>query len=724
MKNFYLKCTFGIALAFLASCAEVDLVDYQVEKPLSIETQEELNSLETLKTYLTDPSFKLGAGTSISTYNNKGAMFMLTNTNFQEVTAGYGMKHGAVVNAVGELNLGAVSEFIENTQEQGLTVYGHTLMWHSNQNAEFLNSTIAPIIIPATAGPAYDILGANDFETDDASNYTKPNGNSTFSFTADGQGAEANGRALVVKNDQVRTNDYESQMFFTFSEPTSVGDVYRLNLQIKSDDPATVATQAQTAPGSYKFYDFFGQLNFTTEWTTISKEITINESTAGCNTIAFNLGATATSYYFDNIEVAKFNPSGGGGPAYEALVDKSFEPDDDTSNYQSNGPNAVFSFTADGTGYENQGRALKITNDAVRTNDYDSQLFVVFPKTTEVGLKYRLEMDIRSDAPATIPTQAHTTPGGYKHYDFFGAISTTSEWKHIDVERTIAENTSGCTTIAFNLGSTATSYYVDNLKVSWFNVDAGGETIIEKTPEEKRDTLTYHLDKWISGIMEVSKSNTHAWDVVNEPMDDGNPYELKTAAGRSEIAADEFFWQDYLGKDYGVLAFKMAAMYGNPDDVLFINDYNLEYNLDKCKGIIAYAKYIEDNGGRVDGIGTQMHINIDSDRAKITEMLQLLAATGKMIKISELDIGVGVKTTEATEELYLEQAEMYAFVLKEYFSIIPKDQQYGITIWSPADSPENSSWRAGEPIGLWTEGLSRKLAYKGVIEGLSGQNVN
>jgi GH35 family endo-1,4-beta-xylanase len=224
--------------------------------------------------------------------------------------------------------------------------------------------------------------------------------------------------------------------------------------------------------------------------------------------------------------------------------------------------------------------------------------------------------------------------------------------------------------------------------------------------------------------MEVSKVNVHAWDVVNEPMDDANPYALKTGIDKADIATDEFYWQDYLGKDYAVQAFKMAAKYGNDDDLLFINDYNLEYNLDKCKGIIAYVKYIEENGARVDGIGTQMHINIDSDKSKITEMLKLLAATGKKIKISELDIGVGVQTNDANEELYMAQAEMYKFVLDQYFAIIPEGQQYGITIWSPTDSPANSSWRAGEPIGLWTEGLSRKPAYRGVVEGLGGVNMN
>jgi len=202
-------------------------------------------------------------------------------------------------------------------------------------------------------------------------------------------------------------------------------------------------------------------------------------------------------------------------------------------------------------------------------------------------------------------------------------------------------------------------------------------------------------------------------------MDDGKPYELKTGIGRPNMAADEFYWQDYLGKDYAVKAFQLARQYGNPTDIHFINDYNLEYNLDKCKGLIEYVKYIESKGAKVDGIGTQMHIDINSDKTKIEEMFKLLAATGKLIKISELDLGLGgVRTPNATQAQYLAQAEMYKFVIDKYFQHIPAAQRYGITIWSPLDSPASSSWRAGEPIGLWTEGYVRKLAYSYVAKAL------
>jgi glycosyl hydrolase family 10 len=46
-------------------------------------------------------------------------------------------------------------------------------------------------------------------------------------------------------------------------------------------------------------------------------------------------------------------------------------------------------------------------------------------------------------------------------------------------------------------------------------------------------------------------------------------------------------------------------------------------------------------------------------------------------------------------------------------------QQYGITHWSPTDSPsENSFWRKGQPIGLWDLNYNRKPVYVGFLEGL------
>jgi endo-1,4-beta-xylanase len=696
----------AMALSVLASCADDIKPAFDAQKPATLAQLEYLREYDVLKSYVNrsaSPNFKLGAGISVSDFTKKGVDYSMIVSNFDEVVAGWEMKHGAVVQDDGTLNLVEVTNLISTAKAANMAVYGHTLCWHANQNAGYLNGTIAPTVIPGSGGPSWDVVTHADFETSDESNFTS-NAEAVRSFSS--PGADGTGRALKVTNAEVRANDWNSQFFVTFSEPTVVGEKYMLSMDVRADAAATFSSQAHIIPYQYKHWDFFGQVSATTGWTNFTREITITAETSGVTAIAFNLGTTATSYYFDNVTLKKFNESGGGGPTWDLMSGNNFETDSE-SNYTSNGE-AARSFSSPGA--TGAGRALKVTNAAVQANDWNSQFFFTFPEATEVGEKYTLSMDVRADAAAAFSTQAHIVPYQYKHWDFFGQISATTTWAPYVREITITAETSGVTAIAFNLGNTATSYYFDNITVTKYNPDGGGAQVIEKTPEQKKEIIHHELDRWIAGMMEVSKEYVKAWDVVNEPMDDGSPYELKTGVGR-QLAEDEFYWQDYLGKDYAVDAFKLAVQYGNSTDKLFINDYNLEYNLDKCKGLIQYTEYIESQGGRVDGIGTQMHISTSADKEKIVAMFELLAATGKLIKVSELDIGVGVQTDKATDEHYQAQAEMYKFVVEKYFEIIPADQQYGITVWSPRDSPAGSSWRAGEPIGLWTGGYARKRAY-------------
>lgn len=233
------------------------------------------------------------------------------------------------------------------------------------------------------------------------------------------------------------------------------------------------------------------------------------------------------------------------------------------------------------------------------------------------------------------------------------------------------------------------------------------------------------MEDWISKMVTHCKPYVHAWDVVNEPMDDGKTSDIKTGKGKTDLASDEFYWQDYFltPKDYAVEAFKLARQYGNPDDKLFINDYNLEYNLNKCDGLIKYVEYIESKGATVDGIGTQMHIAIDSNKDNIAQMFQKLGATGKLIKVSELDIKVN--TSSPTTENLAQQAEMYQYVIDMYKKYIPVDKQYGITIWGVSDNEkEHVNWIPNDAPNLWDANYARKHAYKGVADGLAGKDVS
>jgi GH35 family endo-1,4-beta-xylanase len=265
------------------------------------------------------------------------------------------------------------------------------------------------------------------------------------------------------------------------------------------------------------------------------------------------------------------------------------------------------------------------------------------------------------------------------------------------------------------------------------STNSGGE-------EAAKDSLNKVLDKWIGGMMTACDGKVKAFDAVNEPMSDNVPTELKTGtAGRDGSTKTNFFWQDYLGKDYARTVVALARKYGPSDLKLFINDYGLESaykNNAKCQGLIDMIKYWESDGvTKIDGIGTQMHVTCSlnpttqkQNEDAVVNQFKLLAATGKLIKISELDMGLAdaagktlITDSVNTEEEQNAQKAYYDFIIKAYFDNIPVAQRYGITLWSQTDSPAGSGWRPNEPIGLWDKNYVRKPAYAGFADGLAGK---
>lgn len=242
-----------------------------------------------------------------------------------------------------------------------------------------------------------------------------------------------------------------------------------------------------------------------------------------------------------------------------------------------------------------------------------------------------------------------------------------------------------------------------------------------------------------------------AWDVVNEAISgDGNDgegfYPLQSASNVSaDDAKNNFYWQDYLGnEDYVRIVVAAARKYyaengGTEPLKLFINDYNLESWWDgnkKAQSLVHWIKKWEADGvTKIDGIGTQMHVSYmlkeEDQKAQedaIVKMFQILAESGKLIKISELDMGIvdkafgtALKTEDVTFEQHLKMAEFYRFIISKYFEIIPVAQQYGITQWCATDSPTDSGWRGGEPVGLWDLNYNRKPTYAGFADGLAGK---
>ncbi len=382
---------------------------------------------------------------------------------------------------------------------------------------------------------------------------------------------------------------------------------------------------------------------------------------------------------------------------------------------------------------------LKIHTTKKCDNSWDVQFLAMENILVEKDKTYKMTMTVKGSAAGKL----HSKLGDWSNGEY-PDIPFTTEWQEVSVEyKGIVESSF----FMLQCGDFVGDIYIKNIKFEGYK----GKTV-PLTAQERKDTLIWAMDKWIKGMMEACGGKVKAWDLVNEAIsgggDDGqgnyvlqgnNPNGNPDATW--DVGGDNFYWQDYLGSlDYVRQACRLARKYGPEDVVLFINDYNLESDWDdnhKLKSLINWIKKWESDGvTKIDGIGTQMHINCyensnlqNSAKQHITKMFELMAKSGKYVRVSEMDMGYvrgsnkwaeSVQTGQLTEDEHKKMADFYEWIIKEFLRIVPPAQQWGICQWCTTDAPANSGWRGGQPVGIWDLNYYRKHAYAGFVHGLGG----
>lgn len=686
----------------------------QSEIPLAM--AEKISRYEVLKNY-TD--MVIGVGVDLATYmDDKNEKYIkIVNENFDEVVIGYDMKHGAMVNSKGEINFTRVDAFIEKAKANDLKIYGHTLVWHQNQNASYLNGLIAPEVIPAPAGT--NLLDLSGLEDGSFDGWIKQNPGDGITI-AEGGGLGAGTNAVKLVSGPSSSAAYNLQIISP-DIPVIEGHTYEISFYIKSDQPGKGRISFGGLENNYPWKDWLntgsGTEAFETTSTWQQVKFTVDDFNATVFHMAFDLGyLPGVTYYLDVANIIVVDLDGIVEPM-NYLANGKF--DEGIEGWKKiNGPENSVSLASPTEAYQGGG-ALKVEhNISEPTNQWKMQVQSVFTEILPAG-DYVVSYYIKSEAAGSV--RCSTT--GTERYQ--GDQTTSSTWKLVEWNIVSDGNITG---LSFDLGAVAGTYYIDNVLVTPKNASPApglkslkaGPTYIEKTDEEKTQIIGEAMENWIVSMMEHYKDEVHAWDVVNEPMKENGS---RRDGNVNDPANDEFYWVKYLGDDYAVTAFKLAREYGNADDVLFINDYNLEHSLAKCDGLIEYVQYIESKGAQVDGIGTQMHISIDTNKENIIQMFEKLAASGKKIKVTELDIKVNTDAPSADH--YQQQAEMYQFVVDSYKELIPVDQQYGITVWGVSDNAkEHEYWIPDDAPNLWDAKYERKLSYKTFADGLAGKDVS
>ena len=719
----------------LGSCADWDDWKYDVEKPQTIAQYEYLNDYAPLKEYLdrgAHPGFKVSAALGVDEFNQQGPLFRLAAHNFDEIVAGNAMKMASCVNDEGVMDFSKVSSFVSAAEDAGLTVYGHTLAWHAQQPSKYLNGLIKDKELP----PAEENPG------------------------------------LIITAGAPKKDTWEYEIYYDLDKPLQAGKTYEISLNVRGTNPGTIDFWPGKKDGSDTQY---GAGSFTVAEKAIDNSFSFTPN-ADIDRLRFCFGKIGGTLYFDNFVLKEK------GSDHNLVVNSTFDENDISHwtkvswvdvNYKIGNvagagaveiPVSVGHLTFDdgqnlgGWGMDNAPKIVngvcEVGNNAAKENPWNAQVCYEPGFAFENGTTYHLKMKIKGSVAGEFGA-GFQNPDGYKGCGDFPTINVTTDWKEVDVTTTC--NGDNAKRLLLNIGKYAGTLYIDDFEVYYTKSSNG----IPLTPKEKSDILTLAMNKWISGMMQATKGKVKAWDLINEAISGGGNvngfYALQTEA-TSEHNPQDFYWQDYFTPEmYGPIVEKAArdayaAVEGtNPADLkLFINDYNLESDWDnnqKVKSLVYWIGVWEKKGKElgwntnIDGIGSQMHISyyenpqtLESKKKAIQNMLKIMAETGKLVRISEIDMGYVDKdgkdvTTAQLEKLPIDErvakekamAEHYKWIIEQYFKIVPVKQQYGICQWCLTDSPTNSGWRPGQPVGLWNLNYQRKPAYGGFADGLANK---
>lgn len=720
-----------VALLALSSCADDKFSEYRTDMTKNLKDYQYLNNYEPLKKYVEDmkaagkcnPDFKLGIALEAAEFNKQELVYCLAGSNFNEMTAGNAMKMSSCVKDDGSTDFSLVKEFVKNAQDADMTIYGHTLAWHSQAANKYLKNLIKDKELPPD-----------------------PNGGNKY---------------LEIACGEAGANKCDKQISYELPKALVKGQSYVMSVKVKASDGGTFAawpiweaSDNKNQWGGSNDVQYMADYDITKDYSTLKWEFTANFPIDKLQFVFGNVGGTISCDDFkltkagsdenliENGDFAKesargWNPTGCTIKVASAAASKEVEQLVHEKTY-TDGPFPFFAM----------GCEPPVVNGAIHfvpTGDW-SQFFVMpggeNTLSEEGNYVVYLDLSASKDASGVELTMQNGWGGSDQQITVSVPVSAGRHTVKLQMPNIVGGNYD----IILKPQTADATLDVHSVKVCQVkNLNS-----IPLTDEEKKNVLTTAMGTWIDGMMEATDGYVTTWDVVNEAIsgkvgaDGFNELQHATNAPASDVA-NSFYWQDYLGDiDYVRTAVRdarksFAEHNGDPSKLkLFINDYNLEGYWDqhaKLKSLIHWIGLWEDPNAEepvvIDGIGTQMHVTCYGDATKqaklqsdIEEMFKLMAKTGKLVKISELDMayedeaGTSVTFDKMTEEQHKQMRSFYTFIIQKYFELIPQAQQYGITQWCATDSPKDSGWRPGCPTGLWDSNYLRKHTYAGFAAGL------
>lgn len=272
--------------------------------------------------------------------------------------------------------------------------------------------------------------------------------------------------------------------------------------------------------------------------------------------------------------------------------------------------------------------------------------------------------------------------------------------------------------------------YIQKVQVGYFP-----DNHRQQTEQEKKDTINYALNAWCDGLMKINEGRIQSFDLIDEPID--SKTELENGMYDLKHSTEKIFWQDILGSEnYAPVVSKIAseAYVEHGGDASLLRFFISESDLGDQKKFESLKYWIDiwdNNGAKIDGINAKLNLTYSenseqqaANEASLNALLENLASTGKLIRLSNFDIkyqdaeGANVAVKDITVERRQKLADYYAHVIRSYMSKIPHDKQAGICKGNLADT--------NDPVGLFSidsksKDWVRTATYKAFCDALSGK---
>ena len=339
--------------------------------------------------------------------------------------------------------------------------------------------------------------------------------------------------------------------------------------------------------------------------------------------------------------------------------------------------------------------------------------------------KYTITMWMRSDKRATFSVNFSGTKAESSTSSSF-SIEAGGNWKKVVIEVQSAE---GETEGYLRIDNTrATAVYVQKVDIGYFP-----DNHRPQTEKEVTDTINYAMNAWCEGLMKINEGRITTFDLIDEALD--TKEELENGMLDLKHSTEKVFWQDIFGSEnYAPAVSKAASKYyeeygGDPAALkFFVSETGLE-NDKRMESLKYWIDIWDKNGAKIDGINAKVNLVFSEDaakqeanRASLDKLLTNLAATGKLIRLSNFDIkyqdasGGSVTADKITAEQRQKLADYYAYAIKSYMDKIPHENQAGICKGNLVDT--------GDPVGLWSKNKNqdwvRTATYKAFCDALSG----